>query len=265
MRTVVSRECGYARNPSESQHPNLWRGLCGWWTPLVNPRGGNMLFDLSHRANHGTLTSMSNNDWDMSRVGGSLDFDGVNDFVSISPSGLTSGGSAWTISLWEYPAAFGVGNFGTSISWGTTGGVSFQSAILANNGTAGNGTILIGQYGRNVLTTTTARPVNTWTHTAITYGGGTVLNAYQNGFPNGSGATNAFSITLTAAAIGRLQEGGQNYAGRLADVRIYNRALTPSEIRLLATQPGIGLQQELRSVFFRSASNRRRRLLTGMV
>jgi hypothetical protein len=202
-------------------------GLVGHWDSMVMSaadRAGNRWLDLSGNGNHGTLIGGASFD----RIG--CNFDGVNDLVSISASQLPSGSTPWTICLWEYPTSFA--NFGTSISWGTTGGINFQSIIVANNP---DGRLLIGQFGRDVLTTTTTRPINTWTHTTIIYLGGTTLQAYQNGLQNGGGTiSNAFSITLTTAAIGRIQDpvpyGPQQYTGQLDDIRVYNRALSAAEI-----------------------------------
>ena len=253
---------GFAPRDGQPLYPELWRGCVGAWNPGLGP-SGLTLRDNSGLGNNGTLTNGPT--FAASQGKYAMNFDGADDYVSISASRLPSAANPWTISLWEYPTAFGAGNYGTSVSWGTTGGVWFQSVILANNGDAGDGRLAVGQYARNVLTTTTARPLNLWTHTAIVYSGGTTLQAYQNGLPNGSGPiSNAFNATLTAAAIGRLQEGGQQYNGRLDDIRIYNRAISANEIRTLATRRGIAYELAPRR---RASSavqfNRRRRLLLG--
>jgi hypothetical protein len=249
-----------------SRASNLNRGLVGAWCPSVSG-SGLLLPDLSGYGNHGTLTNMDASDWVGTDRGRALDFDGVNDFVSISAARLPPGAAPWTISLWEFPTAFGAGNFGTSISWGS--GSLYQSVILANNGSGGDGKILVGQYGRNVLTTTTARPLNQWTHTAIVYTGGTDLKAFQNGLLNGQGPiSDAFNITVTAGAIGRFHEGTQRYTGQLDDIRLYNRALSPSEIKqLYEGGPGYGLRQERKRSRFQvqgfNAGRFRRQQLIG--
>jgi hypothetical protein len=55
------------------------------------------------------------------------------------------------------------------------------------------------------------------------------------------------------------------YRGQIDDVRLYRRVLSPAEICLLASEPGIGLRPERTSVCFpESISSRRRKILTGL-
>lgn len=73
--------------------------------------------------------------------------------------------------------------------------------------------------------------VNTWTHLAATFDGATV-RLYVNGAQVASRA----QTTPLAATTGTLQIGGDSYpneffAGRIDEVRVYNRALTSAEIQ----------------------------------
>jgi hypothetical protein len=56
------------------------------------------------------------------------------------------------------------------------------------------------------------------------------------------------------------------FGGQLDDIRIYNRALTPPEIRQLASKRGIGLQPRPKQFTYYQfpSGSKRRRLLTGM-
>jgi hypothetical protein len=74
-------------------------------------------------------------------------------------------------------------------------------------------------------------PVNVWTHLAATYDG-TTLRLYVNGGQVGSQA----AIGAIQASTGLLRLGGNAvwgewFAGRIDDVRIYNRPLTGAEIQ----------------------------------
>jgi hypothetical protein len=74
-------------------------------------------------------------------------------------------------------------------------------------------------------------PLNTWTYLAATYDG-TLLRLYVNGAEVGSRAASGALQTST----GRLRIGGNAvwaewFAGRIDEVRLYNRALSREEIQ----------------------------------
>jgi hypothetical protein len=69
-------------------------------------------------------------------------------------------------------------------------------------------------------------------------------NSTQIGQSNTNVSVNGFSETLELAGFS-VNHGGTSFSGQLDDIRIYNRALTPSEIQLLYTGGrGVGLAQE---------------------
>lgn len=79
----------------------------------------------------------------------------------------------------------------------------------------------------------TSNPVNAWTHVAMTYDG-TRLVLYVNGLQV---ATNPAGGTIQSTAsplwIGGNTPYGEFFRGVLDDVRVYNRALTPTEIQTI--------------------------------
>ena len=90
---------GYAKNASQSAHPNLWDGLVGAWMPSLGVTG-ETLRDVSGNGNHGTLTNMdAASDWVGTSKGLALDYTGGNQRVSgsIDPSVFAG---AHTISCW---------------------------------------------------------------------------------------------------------------------------------------------------------------------
>jgi len=73
--------------------------------------------------------------------------------------------------------------------------------------------------------------VNTWTHLAATFDGATV-RLYVNGVQVATQAqTTPFKPTTGTLQIGADSYAGENFAGRIDDVRIYNQVLSPSEIQ----------------------------------
>jgi hypothetical protein len=80
-------------------------------------------------------------------------------------------------------------------------------------------------------------PVNTWSHLAATYDA-TTLRLYVNGVQVGSRAVSGALLTSTGALrIGGNSIWGEFFQGRIDEIRIYNRALTPTEIQTDMTRP----------------------------
>ena len=92
---------------------------------------------------------------------------------------------------------------------------------------AGGGTFLSSGpvYGTAVL------PLNTWSHLALTYDKVT-LRLYVNGTQVGSAAASAdIATSSNPLQIGSDSIYGQYFKGRIDEVRIYNRALSATEIQ----------------------------------
>ena len=76
-----------------------------------------------------------------------------------------------------------------------------------------------------------ALPLNTWTHLAATYDG-TTLRLFVNGSLVGSRAVASPLLTSTGVLrFGGNSVWGEFFAGRIDEVRLYNRALTAAEIQ----------------------------------
>ncbi|HYK50479.1 MAG TPA: LamG domain-containing protein, partial [Terriglobales bacterium] len=78
---------------------------------------------------------------------------------------------------------------------------------------------------------TAALTTNTWTHFAGTYDGMT-LRLYVNGTQVASRAqTGPIAISTNALQIGGDSIYGQYFPGKIDEIRIYNRALSATEIQ----------------------------------
>jgi hypothetical protein len=280
MRTVVSRECGYARNPSESQFPSLWRGLVSWWLPSIHARGGAMLLDLVGR-NNGTLRDMANDDWIIDAGQGSLSFDGVNDTVIAAVNGMTNL-TKGTVSFWIKTAT--EAKLAIAIQ---------QSGGSSNSMWFGVGQNLTGAFTDELITTvrsisgsithqaayTTATRTelfdNKWHHVAFVFDGEyriyldgnlktvTVSGPNDGTFFSGIPSLNSFSIGARDWSASRLVVNGC-----MDDIRVYSRPLVNSELFLLSSRRGIGSElapKKKKKPQAQSLTNRRRRILTGMV
>jgi hypothetical protein len=183
------------------------------------PGSGTTWFDRSGNGNNGTLV---NGPTFSSINGGSVVFDGTNDYVDTSP--IIASNSFFTISAWVYLAS-GAGNFPMIASVKSGGGISFFGIRIGSNGTVGFNLYLDGLQTANQ----NVPLINTWYNAVAVYDGSakvyvnSVLLSQSSagsstGFPGGVWIGNGSLL------------GNSFWKGNIAQYSIYNRALTPQEI-----------------------------------
>ena len=178
-------------------------------TEASNKIRGTTLTDLSGNGNNGTLTNGPT--FDSSNLG-SLSFDGVDDYVNCGA--ITTGGKI-TVSAWIRITTGSLQHIVDSSS------NSWHLAILNNN----------RPYFWNGSTYHTAAQVlSTSTWYMITGVQSSTLDIYVNGVLSQSIASD-INVTTNNVNIGRWQNGGRRYNGNIAQVSMYNKALTASEIQ----------------------------------
>ncbi|MFQ5640830.1 MAG: LamG domain-containing protein, partial [bacterium] len=213
-----------ARNASESANPELWSGLVGAWVPSLGFQG-TQLFDVSGYGNHGTLTNMDPaTDWVVGEKGLALDFDGSNDYVNMGD--LFDGLTQVTISAW--------GKWGSGTPSSNDAFVGKHNSFMIRPGNADNRIIF---YIRDSVSwfnsgdSTSNINDGQWHHFVGKYDGNRV-SIWMDGVEEN--ASNVGAKTLNSNAenfqVGRLGSTNQYWNGSIDDVRIYNRALLPSEI-----------------------------------
>jgi chitodextrinase len=152
-----------------------------------------------------------------------LSFNGTNALVTVNNAPSLQLTSAMTLEAWVYPTAVNSG-WRDVIYKGNDNyyleGTSTNSSRPAMGGTFGS-----DLYGTSALT------ANTWAHLAATYDGAT-MRLYVNGVQVSSRAqTGAIATSTNPLQIGGDSIYGQYFAGRIDEVRIYNRALSAAEIQ----------------------------------
>lgn len=161
--------------------------------------------------------------------GGSRNFDGSNDEISINNgSELEIEGTAITLMCWFNSNSSGQSSGGRALSKRTDAGGSDVYALYAFEDRIRfrlDGTDLISD---NTFTT------QVWTHVAGVYDG-TDTRIYWNGVLDGvtpASKTDAIDASARAVFLGvrELEGTDRRWFGELVDVRIYNVALTSSEI-----------------------------------
>ena len=223
------------------EYPSLRQGLVGAWCPSLGASGLSLI-DRSGRGNHGTLNNMGGQDnWRASGSAVALNFDGTNDYVVVlSDSAYRfATGQSFTVSAWIYPA---VSKNQSILSFPLNGwDIYVSSANYLEWAKAG-----VANAGSSAATN--AVTLNKWSHVAVKNIVGSNVEFCING---ASVRTASFTSTYSYAQelrIGATQDvsvaGSPDllaWNGALDDIRIYSRALTPAEVRLLASRRGIGL------------------------
>jgi hypothetical protein len=182
------------------------------------PGSGTTWTDLSGRGNTGTLEGGAGYS---SANGGSLTFDGTDDYGPIGTSGFPFGASAGTLSGWARTNTISAG-FMWIVSYGTGG--ANQSRFLGFTGT----TYYFGGYGNDI--TASGVPLNTWFNMVGVYDG-TNASMYINGTLVSGPTAKTWNTVSSNAQIGRQTNGGEYWNGNIAQVSIYNRALSAAEVR----------------------------------
>jgi hypothetical protein len=180
--------------------------------------------DVSGNGNNGTISAAT---WTTSgKFGNALTFNGTNARVTINNAASLQLTSAMTLEAWVYPAT-------VSSAWRDViykGNDNYYLEGTSNNsGRPMAGAIFGGVYGE--VYGPTALIANTWAHLGATYDGVT-MRLYVNGVQVASRAqTGAIATSTNPLQIGGDSIYGQYFAGRIDEVRIYNRALSVAEIQ----------------------------------
>src|SRR3989344_4796494 len=217
-----------AVSPTQS----LTSGLVGYWTFDGNHTnwGTNKTNDRSGSGNTGTMTSMSTTTSPVAgKAGQGLKFDGVDDYVNM---GLTNDitGDAITVSAWVKPTLFSGNKY--VVSKTNPPGLIGYSINVTNTGTV---RFFEGDGNLKGSTSATALTLNKWAFITGVYDGANVM-VYINGVQNGTPLADTGNISSASAAsflVAGWNQGTVWFSGGIDDVRVYNRALSAQEVKLL--------------------------------
>ncbi len=191
--------------------------------------------DATANANTGVLNNAT---WTaQARFGTALSFNGKNSFVSAGVAGLPGVNQSKTVMCWLY--------------WTSNRG-SAQSVVALANG-AQHASVQQGfqgsqvgilQFGDTWLVAASLPSSKSWHHFAYTYDGSS-NRLYIDGVLVGSSTISPQTASVTSLEIGRWIAGSKYFKGIIDEVRIYNRALGPEEIRTIMSMPVTGAQPVL--------------------
>jgi hypothetical protein len=187
------------------------------------PKSGTSTYNLTGSGATGTLTNGTSF---TPLDGGAFVFDGTNDYISF-PNDTNLDNQALTMESWNFlntttsqnAFLFEKGFVNTQYSnfYDNSGNFYFRTMGLSNPDLT--------------FTTSTYISPNTWNHVVCTYGAG-VKTIYVNGIQvaQQTGLTGTISTNTTGLFLGAYGIGGYPLNGKIAESRVYNRALTAAEV-----------------------------------
>jgi chitodextrinase len=183
---------------------------------------GTVAADSSGNGNNGTITNAT---WTTGKYGGALNFNGSNAYVSLPALG-TFYNSGFTLEAWVKKTTTTQVDTGILGSWTSDGG-----PMIWVDHIAGHYYLTLNTGMSNYLDSGTTPTAGTWQHVAATYDGSTA-RFYLNGtlvaskpFTAPVGSANTWRIGAYGAGPGGF------FDGSIDDVRVYDHALTASDIQ----------------------------------
>ena len=204
-------------------------GLVGYW-PL-NDGSGSKAGDASGNGNTGTVTGAT---WTAGNRGNSLDFNGTDQHVIVNASSVLNPTTSLTVSAWIKPDA--VDNEWSPVVE-SGGNLNSGTGYFFGYYTATNSFVFeVGDGSYDSVSVTL--PVGRWYHVVGTYSASGNLYLYVNGAQVGTHSHTVASISYDSNpfTIGKLAyccATGHHFDGQIDDVRIYNRALSATDVSAL--------------------------------
>ena len=204
---------------SAASDNNLSEGLVGYWK--MDEGVGTTTTDSSGNSNTGTFgTGSSAPAWSSGKFGIGTSYDGTDDYISISQYTYSTNAS---ISVWVK------GNYanGNQIIIGS------KDSIALGLYNSGSDKALIGSAGISKPIGIDNNFINdSWNHLVVTFDNSGNATYYCNGELLINSTTNNWTWPDSVAYIGK-RTSGLNFKGLIDEVRIYNRALSLSEVSQL--------------------------------
>ena len=173
-----------------------------------------------------------------------LDFDGIDDYLTMTSTDFKGSGGTVSYSFWVKPETYGnppgIENFGYFISDSSTGG-----GIAYSEGSTGFGLTPGQMYLYNITnagvvatTTSTFIDENVWNHIVVVFNTGNIVQFYKNGSISSTltGIT-SYNATFDTIAARRYPGGVNNPVnGELSNFSIFDTALTSTQVTEINNQ-----------------------------
>jgi hypothetical protein len=210
-------------------YPRGMPGQIGWWK--LDASSGTVARDSSHalKGNNGRLVGGPK--WVKGRKGGALRLNG-NQYIALGNI-FQNSYTEISIACWVKHGSSQWQNIVERSVWDQSDGIGL---MMDYNGTSAS----FGHYGIGFVKSNTNVQDDQWHHLVGTMnrsGSDYLYSIYVDGQLDNT-LTNSVGLTATSNgwAIGARYDGSWTYRGLIEDVRIFDRALTPAEVRKLYNQ-----------------------------
>lgn len=222
----------------------IGNGLVAWWTF----DGQDMIQNVKDRSgygNNGFINGQTSTTTTLGKIGEALTFDAVNDYVMVpNASSLNFDRTApWSVAFWTNTRAYMSGNGSWVEKSNPSGNGEGWDIFFENNervrvfliDASGNAVQATGDVG-------SFKDYGKWHHVTVTYDGssaGAGMLVYVDGLYSFAGTGSVSNTTLNTAPLNMgAGAGGSSkfFDGKMDDMRIYNRTLSPTEISQLYRQ-----------------------------
>jgi len=190
------------------------------------PGSGTTWYDLSGQNNNVVMQNSSNISY-TSTGGGYFTLSSTGYFNKSTTTGIPTGSSAYTMSVWvqwptgTWPLSGGMIGVGNS----TTTNLTNQFRTVNTNG------LVNYWYGNDLSATSTLSPASQWFNTVAQWDG-TTRKIWVNGTQISSAGASGLNVSSSLLQIGATNVGGsEKLQGNIGQALIYNRALTTAEIQ----------------------------------
>src|SRR3989338_2039927 len=225
-------------------------GLVGWWTfdgkdTVWPPAPAATTLDKSGNGNPAPFPNGAKaTSPTIGKIGQGLKFDGVDDIIEVTQSSSINDPLALTVSVWAKQSTLKTNGYYISKADNSSGGHgwSFGSGNVANSSLS----FVVHGFTTTDLSSISASGVittNSWNHYVVTWdGSNTAANVrmYKNGVEvsyatqtNGGSATPQSDSARNIKFARESGTGSTFFNVNMDDVRVYNRALSPSEVTAL--------------------------------
>ncbi len=197
------------------QGSTLGNGLVGYWS-FNGADFTDKIYDRGSGGNHGYVWFLASSSIKaQGKSGQGLVFGGNLARVAVSGPTISN---TFTISFWANPRS--LSDIGAFIE-DTTAFIDIGTRVIGSD-------LFVNYYYSGHHTNTTALPLNEWTHITIVNNAGSIT-FYRNGVTDGT-ASAAPGFTVKYFGKG---PGSSQFDGKMDEVRIYDRALSATEIKQL--------------------------------
>ena len=182
------------------------------------------------------------------KYGNALEFDGQNDFILVGTNDLPLGNAPVTISAWFFKDKKGdAARAFTIFCYGVWDTGSPGHGLRLENGRRRLNNLISFSQGNNGRIDGPGIKLGEWHHAAAIYNGAKRNIIYLDGVEVAAGDVPEAKVEIgpvpgkngQGAVIGATTSHGDQWLGLLDEIGIYNRALTPEEVKKNATVPQI--------------------------